>query len=176
MEWVCSCAGSLCPYVRTFSTSSICLRHIMPPPFFSPLFIPAWSGSVPIYLLFQGTNDLRHLLYQCIETVKQQEGKKYSWRKTENNKGMLKEGGRDRLSTSGEKVQSHVVGMLRGERRGVGIAGVTAPFFTAIIRASCQWEGAEYEGGEGGGVMGWRSGSTEGETWKEEREVCERKV
>lgn len=32
-----------------------------------------------------------------------------------------------------EKVRSHAVGMLEG-----GFVGVTAPFFTAIIRASCQ--------------------------------------
>lgn len=37
-------------------------------------------------------------------------------------------------------MRSHAVGMLGG--RG-GIVGVTAPFFTAIIRASCQGEGPE---------------------------------
>lgn len=42
-----------------------------------------------------------------------------------------------------EKVRSHAAGMLEG-----GIVGVTAPFFTAIIRASCQRERA---------AIGWRS-------------------
>lgn len=45
------------------------------------------------------------------------------------------EGGRQRQTEHHcrEKVRSHAVGMLEG-----GIAGVTAPFFTVIIRASCQ--------------------------------------
>lgn len=60
---------------------------------------------------------------------------------------MQREGGKDRPSTSREKVRSHAVGML--ER---GVAGVTAPFFTAIIRASCQREAPEDEEGGGQGI------------------------
>lgn len=49
-----------------------------------------------------------------------------------------RKGGRERRAEQQyrEKVHSHAVGMLEG-----GIVGVTAPFFTAIIRASCQGEG-----------------------------------
>lgn len=166
------------------------------------LFYPSHLSSPPLsqshlkHLLLQDTSPFKQtqactnftsfvfLWLFSIWTAKQQSGPK-CWRKTEKSRGMHEkqggrerdgEGGRDRPSFGREKVRSHAAGMLEG-----GIAGVTAPFFTAVIRASCQWEGPEDEEGEGGGLGGgWRmkerrSGSWErsffGRSQKERRQI-----
>lgn len=78
------------------------------------------------------TNSCLHELYPFSYTV-------FKWKtsRRRNKDSCRKTKGREaETGLAREKVRSHAEGMLQG-----GIAGVTAPFFTAIIRTSCQWEG-----------------------------------
>lgn len=135
MECVCSWAGLLCFWMLCsiceeavgFNISSICLRCMTNLNIISHSVFSCLSPSTSsVQLLLKTSISAGHKFSQTISCLHKLSvllcsylkgrttRKKDSWRKTERSRGMQREGGRDRPSTSREKVRSHAVGMLEG--------------------------------------------------------------